>query len=341
MIKALLQPVLTAALAAALTGCLFQDRLESFDGPTMGSTYSIKYVRGDGVPARDVLQKETERILADLDRQLSTYRADSDIAQFNRLPAGQCQAVPEAVRELVAAGERLSRQTGGALDLTLEPLLDLWGFGPQGRMERIPSESEIATARENVGQRHLRIEGEQLCKDVAAQVDFNSIAAGYAVDRVVARLKALGVKSYLVEITGELKAEGHKPDGQPWRIAIEAPRDDQRVAQRIVELDGLGVSTSGDYRNYFERDGRRYSHTIDPTTGAPIEHRLAAVTVLHPSTLEADGLSTALMVLGPDKGLEFANRHQLAALFVVRQGQQFVSTSTTAFKQLFGEGEDK
>src|SRR5690606_13115115 len=153
----------------------------------------------------------------------------------------------------ISAGEQLSTETDGALDLTIEPLLNLWGFGPHGKGERIPAAEEIEQARQHVGHRYLRIDGEQLCKDAAVELDFNSIAAGYAVDLVIERLAALGVRSYLVEITGELKARGRKPDGSSWRIAIEAPQEGQRVAQQIIELDGYAVSTSGDYRNYFER----------------------------------------------------------------------------------------
>lgn len=304
----------------------------------MGSTYTVKYVRSRQVAAPDELQKVTEAILADLDKQLSTYRADSDIERFNALPAGSCQPMPPRVLELVRAGEALSRESDGALDLTIEPLLDLWGFGPKGRGERVPAPQEITEARQQVGHRHLRIEQDRLCKDVALQVDFNSIAAGYAVDLVTERLEELGVGSYLVEITGELKAQGRKPDGSPWRIAIEAPRDDQRVAQEIIELDGQAVSTSGDYRNYFERDGVRYSHTLDPQTGAPIVHRLAAVTVINPSALRADGLSTVLMVMGPERGLLYAAERDIAAFFVVREGEGFVSRRTAAFDALFGAG---
>jgi len=338
MIHALLQPVIVAALAAALTGCLFQDKVESFGGPTMGSTYSVKYVAGDQAANKAQLQRDTESILAEIDKQLSTYRSDSDIEVFNALPAGECMTMPSGVRELVVAGQRLSEESDGALDLTIEPLLNLWGFGPQGRGERVPSAEEIARVRQDVGQQHLRVEGEQLCKVRAVQVDFNSIAAGYAVDQVAETLEASGVSSYLVEITGELKARGHKPDGAPWRIAIEAPHDAERVAQRIIELDGYAVSTSGDYRNYFERDGKRYSHTLDPQTGVPIDHHLAAVTVVDPSTLRADGLSTVLMVLGPERGLAYAAEHKIAALFVIREGQKFVSRSTEAFDELFGAG---
>lgn len=338
MIHALLQPVMVAALAAALTGCLFQDKVENFSGPTMGSTYTVKYVAKSGAADKAQLWRDTESFLAEIDKQLSTYRSDSDIEIFNALPAGECMVMPEGARELLLAGQQLSEESDGALDLTIEPLLNLWGFGPQGKGERVPTAEEIAAARQDVGHGYLQLDGEQLCKQRAVQVDFNSIAAGYAVDRVAAMLESSGVSNYLVEITGELKARGRKPDGSPWRIAIEAPKDNERVAQRIVELDGFAVSTSGDYRNYFERDGIRYSHTLDPQTGAPIVHHLAAVTVFDPSTLRADGLSTVLMVMGPERGMAYAAERKIAAFFVIREGQEFVSKSTETFDELFGAG---
>jgi len=339
VIAALAKPAIVVALATAMAGCMFSDKLESFVGPTMGSTYSVKYVQHRGTPSREDLQRETEAILAELDRQLSSYRSDSDIERFNALPAGSCASMPATVRELVAAGERLSEESGGALDLTVGPLLDLWGFGSHGHGERVPDAEAIAAARQRVGHQYLRVDGEQLCKDAPVRVDFNSIAAGYAVDRVSARLEALGVDSYLVEITGELKAKGHKPDGASWRIAIEAPHDNERVAQRIIPVDGYGVSTSGDYRNFFEQDGKRYSHTVDPQSGAPVIHRLAAATVVDPSALRADGLSTILMVLGDERGLAFAERQGVAAFLVIREGQGFITKSTAAFDRLFGAGE--
>ncbi|ACO77681.1 thiamine biosynthesis lipoprotein [Azotobacter vinelandii CA] len=335
----MLKPAIVAALAATMAGCMFSEQVESFVGPTMGSTYSVKYVQRRGTPAKEELQRETEAILADLDRQVSTYRSDSDIERFNTLPTGSCAAVPDEVRTLVAAGERLSVESEGALDLTVGPLLDLWGFGPHGHGEQVPDAEAIAAARQRVGHQYLRIDGERLCKDAPVQVDFNSIAAGHAVDRVAARFEALGVDSYLVEITGELKARGHKPDGTPWRIAIEAPHDNERVAQRIIALDGYAVSTSGDYRNFFEQNGKRYSHTVDPRLGAPVAHRLAAVTVVDPSALRADGLSTVLMVLGEERGLAFAEQRGIAAFLVIRDGQAFVTKSTATFDRLFGKGD--
>lgn len=323
-----------AALALVLAGC--GDTLESFGGPTMGSTYSIKYVRGASAPDVQTAKAAVEAILAEVDRQMSTYRDDSLVSRFNALPAQSCMELPPPMLELLRYGGELSEQSQGAFDMTVEPLMNLWGFGPQARVEKVPSAEQIAAARRDVGHRHLCIDGQRLCKDAAVQLDFDGIAAGYTVDAVGERLKELGVRSYLAEITGELKAEGRKPDGTPWRIAIEAPREGQRVAQQVLALDGYGVSTSGDYRNYFEENGQRYSHTFDPRTGAPIDHHLASVTVIDPSTRNADGLSTLLMVLGPEEGYRFAEKHRLAALFVSRQGNGFDSRTTPRYEQLFG-----
>jgi thiamine biosynthesis lipoprotein len=334
-LRAVLQPVIAVASAAALTGCLFSETVETFGGPTMGSTYSIKYVKTSSAPSAERLQAEVEGILAEVDRQMSTYRADSDLEGFNRAAAG-CHAMPEPVLELVEYGLGLSRRSGGAFDLTLEPLMTLWGFGAKSRGQAVPDEAALQAVRDHYGYHRLQIRDGQLCKDSdAVQVDLNSIAAGYSVDRVAGLLESRGVGSYLVEITGELRAVGRKPDGSPWRIAIEAPQSGVRAVQQIIELDGLAVSTSGDYRNYYERDGQRFSHTLDPRLATPIRHTLAAVTVVAPSALEADGLSTLLMVLGPEEGERFAEAENIAALFVTRDGEGFVSRGSSAFNALF------
>ena len=341
MSHVLLRPVIAVSLLAALTGCWFSEPVEEFGGPTMGSTYTVKYVRSKDSPSVESLKRETDAILAEVDVQMSTYRDDSAIEQFNQAPAGTCQAMPDGVLELVDAGRLLHEQSQGALDLTLEPLLNLWGFGPKARAEKVPTAEQLVAARARVGMQHLRRDGQQLCKEVDVQVDFNSIAAGYAVDKLVQRFTELGVTSYMVEVTGELKAAGKKPDGQPWRIGLEAPQDGQRVAQRVLAVDGYGISTSGDYRNYFEEEGQRYSHTLDPLTGAPITHKLAAVTVVDKSTLRADGLSTVLMVMGTERGLAFAERMGIAAFFVTREGDAFVTQTTQAFEQLFAAGDEQ
>jgi len=321
-------------LMGMMSACGNGDSLESIDGPTMGSTYSIKYVRHADLPAPADVQVEVEKILAEVDQQMSTYRSDSDIERFNALPANRCQKMPAPILELVRVGEQLSVQSEGSFDLTVEPLLNLWGFGPQAREEKVPTAQALAEVRQRVGHGHLRIDGDQLCKDAAVEVDFNSIAAGYAVDRIAARLEALGIRNYLAEATGELKAAGRKLDGSPWRIALEEPRDDQQVAERIIAVDGYGLSTSGDYRNYFVQGGQRFSHTFDARTGAPVSHTLASVTVIHPSALMADGLSTLLLILGPERGWDYAEKHDIGAFFVIRADTGFVTRSSHAFERL-------
>ncbi|WP_416772511.1 FAD:protein FMN transferase [Pseudomonas sp. RHF3.3-3] len=327
-------PWLAGAVLALSTGCDGQGALERFGGPTMGSSYSLQYVRRAGGPAPARVKDEVEAILAQVDRQMSTYRGDSDIVRFNALPANRCQVMPASILELVRTGEALSVASDGAYDLTVEPLMNLWGFGPQGRVEKVPDAAQLAAARQRVGHAHLHVDGERLCKDAAVEVDFDSIAAGYTVDRIATQLAQMGIDSFLVEVTGELKAVGRKPDGGSWRVALEVPRDDRQVAQRIVDIDGYGVSTSGDYRNYFEQDGKRYSHTFDALTGAPVTHDLAAVTVIHPSTLMADGLSTLLLILGPERGWDYAEKHDIAAFFVIRADKAFVTRTNSAFDRL-------
>lgn len=321
-------------LVGVLSGCGNGDSLERFDGPTMGSRYSIQYVRHSSALGPKAVQAEVENILAEVDRQFSTYRSDSDIERFNDLPANRCQKMPASILKLVRVAEQLSEQSEGSYDLTVEPLLNLWGFGPQAREEKVPTAQALAEVRQRVGYQHLHIDRDQLCKDAAVEVDFNSIAAGYAVDTIAARLEELGIHNYLAEATGELKAAGKKLDGSPWRIALEEPRDDQQVAERVIAVDGYGVSTSGDYRNYFEQDGRRYSHTFDARTGAPVSHTLASVTVIYPSALMADGLSTLLLILGPERGWDYAEKHDIGAFFVIRADTGFVTRTTQAFERL-------
>lgn len=325
------------ALLALLAGCERKDTIERFSGPTMGSSYTVQYVRTAAGPAPEQVQRDVESILQGIDQRFSTYRSDSLVAQFNQLPAGRCQPMPVDVLELVRVGEQLSRQSEGAFDLTVEPLLDLWGFGPQARQAQVPDARQLAQVRERVGYTHLSIEGQQLCKSAAVEVDFNSIAAGHAVDLIVQQLHAIGVQSMLVEATGELKAVGRKPDGSAWRVALELPRVDLQIAQQVLPVDGYAVSTSGDYRNYFEENGQRYSHTFDARLGRPVAHALAAVTVLEPTALMADGYSTLLLILGPQQGWRFAVQHQIAAVFVSRVEGGFVSKATPAFSTIAGQ----
>ncbi|MBF8756448.1 FAD:protein FMN transferase [Pseudomonas guariconensis] len=316
-----------------LAGCDQAPSLERFGGLTMGSSYSIQYVREPGGPSRLEVQEAVEIILRDIDEQYSTYRGDSAVSRFNQLQAGQCQVLGKDMWTLIGFGQQLAEQSQGAFDLTVEPLLDLWGFGPQARQEHVPDPLQLAQVRQRVGYHHLHIEGDALCKDAAVELDFNSIAAGHAVDLIAERLEAMGVANFLAEATGELKAVGRKPDGSAWRVALELPREDRQIARQVIAVDGLAVSTSGDYRHYFKDNGRRYSHTFDARLGRPVEHDLAAVTVLDASALQADGYSTLLLILGPEQGWDFAVSHGIAAMLVTRAEGGFVSRATPAFEQ--------
>lgn len=323
-----------------LGGCKPARHIEMLSGPTMGSTFTIKYVATPSTPAADAAGVVVQGILDEVDRQMSTYRHDSDISRFNQLPAGSCMPMPSAVLELVDYSGRLSQQTDGRFDITLQPLLNVWGFGPQSRDRHVPAQRDIDMAMQQMGYQYLSREGNQLCKQRDLKLDLNSVAAGYTVDRIASRFEELGIDSYLIEVTGELIAKGKKPDGSAWRIAIEQPTEGiERVAQRILEIDGWGVNTSGDYRNYFQEDGVRFSHTLDARSGRPVTHNLAAVTVIDRSALVADAMGTVLLIMGPDEGMAFARANELAALFVVREGETFRSYASPKFNENFPEGD--
>ncbi|MGN2431077.1 FAD:protein FMN transferase [Pseudomonas syringae] len=318
----------------ACGGCAQERKLESFGGPTMGSHYSVVYVRGTGQPDAQALRPEVEAILAEVDHQMSLWRSDSDIERFNGLPANSCQTLPESILKLIGVGEQLSRDSDGAFDLTVKPLIDLWGLGAHERVDAMPSMRQVAQARGRVGYRNLRIVGQQLCKSAAVQVDLNSIAAGYTVDRISQRMDALGLHDYLVQAAGEVKVNGFKPDGSPWRVTLDAPGDAGYGAQTVFPLNGYAVSTSGDYRRYAERSPRRPPDTLDALTGKPVDHALASVTVIQPSALMADGLSSLLLILGPERGWNYAQEHKIPAFFVIRADKRFIIRSNASFDRL-------
>ncbi|WP_180301258.1 FAD:protein FMN transferase [Pseudomonas syringae] len=318
-------------------GCGQARKLESFGGPTMGSHYSVVYARASGQPEPAAVRPQVEAILDEVDQQMSLWRTDSDIERFNALPANSCQVMPEPVLKMIGVGEQLAQESDGAFDLTVKPLMDLWGLGPHMLFEQMPLVRQLARTQTLVGYRNLRIIGDRLCKSAAVQVDLNSIAAGYAVDRISERMDALGLHDYLVQATGELKVSGLKPDGSPWRVTLDAPLDDGTVTQKVFPLEGYAVSTSGDFRRYIDHDGWRISDTLDALTGKPITHGLASVTVIHPSALMADGLSSLLLILGPQQGWNYAQEHKIPAFFVIRADKRFIIRSNASFDRLVVE----
>ncbi|RRD43952.1 FAD:protein FMN transferase [Comamonadaceae bacterium OH3737_COT-264] len=351
--RSLLACLLAAWALAACHPAEPAAKVVKFGGPTMGSSYQISYVAESGAPGLAAAQAGVQAILGEIDAAVSTYRGDSALARFNAAPAGTCMDMPAAAIALAEHAQALHAASGGAFDVSLLPALEAWGFRHRPSAPALasaaatapaaPTEDELQALRQRVGMQHLRVEGARLCKSAPIRLEFNSTAAGYAVDRVAQWLEGQGVRNYLVEITGEMRAAGSKPGGAPWRIAIEAPLENARQAQKILALQDMALSTSGDYRNWREAGGQRYSHTLDARSLRPVRHALASVTVAHASALQADGLSTLLMALGPEAGYDYASAHGLAALFITRTGESknesenggFATRSTAAFDVAF------
>lgn len=325
--------VFAAALVAlALAAC--SPKPVQLTGQTQGTTYHITLLPEADTPPSDWLQQKIEQRLGQIDRSLSNYRDDSELSRFNRAPVETWIDVGSDLYAVVKRSREISAQSDGAFDITVAPLVDLWGFGPAGRHDDIPSAAAIEAARSQVDYRQLDIDPARprIRKLQPLSLDVNGIAQGYSVDALAELLAAAGVKNYLVEVGGELFLAGHNARGEPWRIGIEKPGDGVELSQQTLAGNAVGVTTAGDYHDYFECDGVRYSHTIDPRSGRPIAHKLAAVTVVADSAVLADGWDTALEVLGPERGFALAQRLHLAAYFIVRDGEHFDVRPTDAMR---------
>ncbi len=289
-------------------------------GSTMGTRYDLKLVPTPGQALPADLKTRVETLLAGINKVMSTYDPDSELSHFNRQASTDWIAVSPELQQVVAESLQISELSGGAFDITVGPLVNLWGFGPEPRRDQAPSEAAIAQARERVGywRLHARAEPPALKKDRPdLYVDLSAIAKGYGVDQLAARVNSVGINDYLISIGGEVRAKGRNGKGQPWTIAIEQPVPDQRAVERLIRLGDHSISTSGDYRNFFEQDGRRYSHLINPHTGRPVLQTLASVTMIGNLSSQADATATALMAAGPEFGFRLATAHHLAAFFIL------------------------
>ncbi|MDN3700074.1 FAD:protein FMN transferase [Vibrio artabrorum] len=321
-----------------LAGCEKPIEQVHLSGPTMGTSYNIKYINSDELPESKEIHTEIDRILEDVNDKMSTYRDDSELSRFNQYKGSDAFKVSEQMATVVKEAIRLNGLTQGALDVTVGPLVNLWGFGPEARRDIVPTEEELAARKARVGIQHLSIKGNMLSKDLPdLYVDLSTIAKGWGVDVVADYLDSIGIHDYMVEVGGEIRLKGLNRDGVGWRIAIEKPTVDKRTVQEIIEPGDMAIATSGDYRNYFERDGVRYSHIINPETGNPIRHKVVSVTVLNSSSMTADGLSTGLMVLGEKKGMEVANQYGIPAFMIVKTADGFKEMASEAFKPYLGK----
>ncbi|MBN9147791.1 MULTISPECIES: FAD:protein FMN transferase [unclassified Nitrobacter] len=291
-------------------------RIQDLSGATMGTTWSCRFV-GSSASAqtlRRTIPLALDRVIA----QMSPWEHQSDTSRFNRLPLDQWQDLPRELGQVMASALRIAHESDGAYDPTMGALIDLWGFGPSGPRTAPPPQDEIARLHRACGWRQLQFDpsGRRLRRDNRGPVNLCGIAKGFAVDLVAETLLELGIHNALVEIGGELRGHGVKPDGSPWWVEIDRPAQTAAgiaAEPMLVALHDLAIATSGCERG-FAHGARHFSHTLDPRTGWPIANNMVTATVLHRSCMEADAYATALMVLGPDAGIDFAVKHQLAAL---------------------------
>ncbi|RZL94384.1 MAG: FAD:protein FMN transferase [Variovorax sp.] len=284
----------------------------------MGTTWSVRFDNPSMVPL-EVVRASVEVALNRVVAQMSTWESDSDVSRFNQAAAGSRHALEPEFASVLACALHWAAVSGGAIDPTIGPLVAAWGFGAHADASMgLPSPAKMAAAHARVGWQRLALDSTTctIIQPGGASLDLSGIAKGFAVDYVDFALRALGFGDFLVEIGGELRAAGRRPDGVPWQVAVDAmPGVSTRVA-----LADMAIATSGDRWHVSEQDGRRWSHSIDPRSGEPTNHSLASVTVLHRECMHADALATVLIVLGPEEGLAFAEQHALAALFVLRDG---------------------
>ncbi len=322
----------------SLVGCgeFGDDELLSFSGETMGTTYNVKVAKAPDTLDTEALASQITSILQTVDAQMSTYRADSELSLVNAAAAGEWVPVSAETAMVVGSALKAAELTGGAFDPTIGPLVDLWGFGPKGARSSAPSASAIDAARASVDHHHVALKDGAIGKTASeTRLDLSGIAKGFGVDQIAELLESQGLRNYLVEVGGELRAKGRPVDDRAWRVGVEKPTLAGGQFQRVLELDGDAMATSGNYRIFFDADGERYAHIIDPRSGKPLEHRLASATVVAASTMEADALSTAMLALGLEDAAALATEHDIAALFISGSGDAFTETASPAFERRF------
>lgn len=323
--RILIPPALSQA---ALATRIANGRIVALGGRTMGTSWSARIVADQPLPnLRAALQALLDRVVA----EMSNWEADSAVSRFNRLPAGRWQTLPPDFFTVLRRGLEIAAASGGAFDPTAGALVDLWGFGPASARLAPPDDDAVAAALTVAGFHRLEIDihARRARQPGGVTLDLSGIAKGYAVDLLADHLRGSGHRHFLVEVGGELVGEGVTPDGQPWWVDLEAPPALAPPPARIA-LHGLAVATSGDYRRYFDHDGHRYTHSIDPRDGRPIANGVACVSVIHRRCIDADAWATALTVLGMDDGLRLATDLDIAARFISNEGGETFSPALAA-----------
>jgi FAD:protein FMN transferase len=314
-------------------------RVFNLSGLTMGTTYNVVAIDSSKSVNEADVKAAINGALAEVNQQMSNWDTNSEISRFNAAANTAPVQVSPELAHVMKAADTVYTASEGRFDTTMGPLIELWGFGAPGKRP-MPQQAEIDNALAAVGHHNTISVGANALqkKQADAQVYLAAIGKGYGADRVGQALESFGITDYLVEIGGDLYASGRNPDGLPWQIGIETPASLNNGIFDVVGISGLGLASSGDYRNYFEKDGQRYSHVIDPATGQPITHRTASATVLAENSMMADAWATAMLILGRERGLEIAAQHDVAVLFVERDTEasslQFKSSASDAFTRL-------
>ncbi|WP_299999272.1 FAD:protein FMN transferase ApbE [uncultured Cedecea sp.] len=323
-----------------LVGCDNQGKAVSrglvLEGKTMGTYWRVSLAGVDSSQEQGLREKIQSQLDAD-DRLMSTWKQDSALSRFNQFNSTAPYPVSEAMSDIITMALRIGEKTEGAMDITVGPLVNLWGFGPQKSPEKTPDEAEIAAAKALTGLEHLQVintsDKQWLQKDLPGlSVDLSTIGEGYAADHLARLIEQNGIARYLVSVGGTVVARGMNSEGKPWRVAIQKPTDRESAMQALVDINGHAISTSGSYLNYYELDGKRISHIISPQTGRPIEHNLVSVSVIAPTAMEADGWDTGLMVLGTEKAKQVAEKEGLAVYLITKGSQGFETWMSPQFK---------
>lgn len=331
--------LVSLVLLCVLPACSSRPEAVQLAGGTMGTTWHVTYIAPDNGFSRQAVQQGIEERLAEVNQSMSTYLPDSEISQFNAAAVATDYVVSADFFEVLATAVEIGGQTHGAYDVTVAPLVDLWGFGPAGAIQQAPAIIEIQAALAHTGQHNLRLDAAKvsLRKESEVSLDFSSLAKGFAVDKVARWLQTEGVTDYLVEVGGEMKLAGNSARGDLWQIAIEQPDVAVRSVAAALRLTDMAMATSGDYRNFFEVDGKRFSHTLDPRTGYPVNHDLVSVTVVHPSAMVADAWATALTVLGGEEAMLLAEASALAVYFIREIEGEFIHSHTSSLAPFLAE----
>lgn len=339
---AILRAMFSLIIAVVVLACTPSAQVQTLGGESMGSTWALRYAGTDA--SVEGVQVAVEARLDLVDRQMSTWKSESDLSRFNAASAGTWVSVPSELFKLVEAAMNLARDSNGAYDPTVGPLVDLWGFGPTGTRREPPDPAEIEAMRKQTGWERLQLDAstQRILQAGDVHLDLSSIAPGFALDLIGEYLESQGIRNYLIEVGGELRGRGLRPDGHAWQVAIQRPLDSDSAdgsitPEHVIGLHDASLGSSGDYRHFFEDDGRRYAHRIDPRTGYPLDNGVASVTVMAKLGIDADPFATALSVLGVEDGLAFADKHGVAALFILRKGAGFEERMTASFAALIAQ----